>query len=86
MTPVRLKPAAPQSRVKYSTTEILPSHIIGFKWFFMYQRLSGPKGNVKTEGEGRGFQNLQGDLTKVNALKNMFDHYYCVSSTIYLPN
>ena len=30
MTPVRLEPAAPRSRVKYSTTEPLRSHAIGW--------------------------------------------------------
>ena len=33
---------------------------------------------LKTEAEGRGFQHLPRDLANFNALKNMFDRYYCI--------
>ena len=35
MTPVRLEPAAPWSRVKHSTTEPLRSHNIGYYAYFI---------------------------------------------------
>ena len=34
---------------------------------------------LKTEAGGRGFQHLQRDLANVNALKTMFDRYYCIN-------
>ena len=35
---------------------------------------------LKTEAEGRGFQHLPRDLANVNALKTMFDRYYCIKT------
>ena len=35
---------------------------------------------LKTEAEGRGFQHLPRDLANVNALKTMFDRYYCIKN------
>ena len=35
---------------------------------------------LKSEAEGRGFQHLPRDLANVNALKNMFDRYYCIKT------
>ena len=35
---------------------------------------------LKTEAEGRGFQHLPRDLANVNALKTMFDRYYCINT------
>ena len=33
---------------------------------------------LKTEAGGPGFQHLPWDLANVNALKTMFDRYYCI--------
>ena len=33
---------------------------------------------LKTEAGGHGFQHLLRDLANVNALKTMFDRYYCI--------
>ena len=35
---------------------------------------------LKTEAEGRGFQHLPRDLANVNAMKTMFDRYYCIKT------
>ena len=35
---------------------------------------------LKTKAEGRGFQHLPRDLANVNALKTMFDRYYCIKT------
>ena len=35
---------------------------------------------LKTEAEGRGFQHHPRDLANVNALKIMFDRYYCIKT------
>ena len=35
---------------------------------------------LKTEAESRGFQHLPRDLANVNALKTMFDRYYCIKT------
>ena len=35
---------------------------------------------LKTEAGGLGFQHLPRDLANVNALKNMFDRYYCIKT------
>ena len=39
-----------------------------------------PREVFKTEAGGRGFQHLPRDLANVNALKTMFDRYYCIKT------
>ena len=39
-----------------------------------------PREVLKTEAGGRGFQHLPRDLANVNALKTMFDRYYCIKT------
>ena len=39
-----------------------------------------PRERLKTEAGGRGFQHLPRDLANANALKTMFDPYYCVKT------
>ena len=39
---------------------------------------------LKTEAEGRGFQQLPRNLANVNALKKKFDRCYCINSTTML--
>ena len=39
-----------------------------------------PREVLKTEAKDRSFQHLPRDLANVNALKNMFDRYYCIKT------
>ena len=39
-----------------------------------------PRELLKTEAGGRGFQHLPIDLANVDALKTMFDRYYCIKT------
>ena len=64
MTPVRLEPAAPQSRVKHSTTEPLRSL---FQCIDVYQFQMGI---LETKDEARNIQHLSMDLANVDALEN----------------
>ena len=43
-------------------------------WLIMYYYSPGP------EAGGRGVQHLPRDLANVNALKNIFDRYYCIKT------
>ena len=51
-------------------------------WFFMHYHSPGqvPCEVLKTEAEGHGFQHLPRDLVNANALKTMFDPYYCIKT------
>ena len=49
--------------------------------FFSYINIRQvPWEMLKTKAEGRGFQHLPRDLANVNALKTMFDRYYCIKT------
>ena len=55
--------------------------IIGIKHGFSCINIRQvPREVLKTEAEGRGFQHLPRDLANVNALKTMFDRYYCIKN------
>ena len=43
-----------------------------------------PKELLKTESQGRGFQQPPRDLANLNALKTMFDRYFCINLTTML--
>ena len=64
VTPVRLKPAAPRSRVKHSTTEPLRSHDLGPNCL---QRSSEDEKFAATAGKGLTAVNLLSDFA--NAVK-----------------
>ena len=51
---------------------------------FMHSHLQGPEGAVENRCEGRGFQQPPRDLANLNALKTMFDRYYCINLTTML--
>ena len=58
-----------------------PSFNIGIKHGFSCINIRQvPWDVLKTEAEGRGFQHLPRDLANVNALKTMFDRYYCIKT------
>ena len=51
----------------------------------MHLRSLGLEGYLKTKGKARGLQHLLGNPANVNALKKMFDRYFCINATEYLP-
>ena len=54
---------------------------IGIKHGFSYINIRQvPREVLKTEAGGRGFQHLSRDPANVNALKTMFDRYYCIKA------
>ena len=54
---------------------------MGIKHGFSYINIRQvPWKMLKTEAKGRGFQHLPRDLADVNALKTMFDRYYCIKT------
>ena len=66
-----------------SCTVAFQIHITKYKdqtWFSCINICQVPSEVLKTEAEGRGFQHLPRDLANANALKNMFDRYYCIKT------
>ena len=46
----------------------------------VFHALTFARSRGETEAEGRSFQHLPRDLANVNALKTMFDRYYCIKT------
>ena len=60
---------------------LITQNIIGIKHGFSCINIRQvPWEVLKTEAEGRGFQHPPRDLANVNALKTMFDCYYCIKT------